>query len=105
ETRRVFIQHHVALRNSGVAEALLDQSPDIDREFFGYLRAELYNPFVVADSEKPDKWLKSYHALFEDEDLAPVTLKEKNSTPFDRRAKELDAKTQEIDAAAQLVCD
>jgi len=103
ETRRVFIQHHVALRNSGVAEALLDQSPDIDREFFGYLRAELYNPFVVADSEKPDKWLKSFNALFEDQDLAPVTFKETNASPFDRLATELDAKTQGIGADAPLV--
>src|SRR5699024_10212117 len=37
ETRRAFIQYHVALQNSGMAEALLDQSPDIDSEFAGYL--------------------------------------------------------------------
>src|SRR5699024_3383699 len=49
------------------------------------------------------KWLKSFNALFEDQDLAPVTFKETNASPFDRLATELDAKTQGIGADAPLV--
>ena len=103
ETRRAFIQYHVALQNSGMAEALLDQSPDIDSEFAGYLRAELYNPFVVANSEEPDKWLKSFNALFEDHNLASVSFKKLDATPFDRLTAEADAKSRGISVDAPLV--
>src|SRR5699024_9372819 len=55
ESLRFFILHRVAMRYFGVELSLLDLSSDIDRVFFVYLRAELYNPFVVAESEKPVK--------------------------------------------------
>lgn len=83
DTRSVFIQHNVLNGNRETAERLLDQSPDIDREFFGYLRAESLNPFIASDGGSYDEWLDNFNHFFTAHDLAPISVNPASAVPFD----------------------
>src|SRR5699024_9747949 len=82
ETRRVLIQHCVLHRDNQTVERLLDDSPDVDREFFGYLRAEILNPFRAPDRGTLNDWLQNFNKPFLHHDLAPVFFASRNVQPF-----------------------
>ena len=103
ETRRVFIQHHVVSGNSAMAGTLLDQSPDVDNEFFGYLRAELDNPFVAGERGKYDRWLENFNSLFEHHDITRVSFKDTGASPFDCLTTDVEAKTRGVGSDDPLV--
>lgn len=100
EARRILIQHHVLQKNRKAVHSLLDQSPDLDEEFFGYLRAELLNPFVVADGEAYDAWLHNFNQFFSAYGLAPVAVDTTNGVPFDglHVPTELEKEGRSVDA-------
>ena len=83
EARRTLIQHQVLKNNNDAAQDLLDQSPDIDHEFFGYLRAELLNPFVNPRGGSYDAWLQNFNEFFTSYDLAPIAIDRDSAVPFD----------------------
>lgn len=84
EARRVLIQHLVLMGNYESATRLLDSSPDIDAEFYGYLRAEVLNPFVGTDSNSYEAWLENFNSPFVEHDFEPVELEDRDVAPFDR---------------------
>ena len=82
---RVLIQHHIVESNLAPALELLDEHAKIDREVFGYLRAEMLNPFTYEESSDYRKWLASFNQVFEYYNLAPIGLRDdKGLLPFDR---------------------
>lgn len=84
DNRRVLIQHHISLGNRNEAAKLLDDSPDIDKELWSYLRAELNNPFVLGNAQSYDEWLSNFNELFVAHDLAAVSLADSDRSPFER---------------------
>lgn len=83
--RRVLIQRYIANGNFLRAENLLDASPDVDSQFFGYLRAEMWNPFTSGSSSRFDDWLASFNRAFYHHKVAPVSLHSQSKLrPFDR---------------------
>lgn len=85
QTRRVLIQHHIVEGNLSTASELLDEHPKIDREAFGYLRAEMSNPFTCGKSSDYHKWLASFNRVFEHYNVAPIGLRDdQRLLPFDR---------------------
>lgn len=82
--RRVFIQHHIAAGNHEIASRLLDHSSDIDREYSGYLRTEMINPFVFDNSTEANRWMADFNRPFEEYCLNPIALDDSPGKPFDR---------------------
>lgn len=82
---RTLVQYHLLYGNGAEAEKLLDEAPEIDEEYFGYLRAELKNPFTLGDASNRSEWLDSFNQTFHHHGIAPVDLSSDDSVaPFDR---------------------
>jgi len=103
ETRRVLIQHCVLHRDNQTVERLLDDSPDVDREFFGYLRAEILNPFRAPDRGTLNDWLQNFNKPFLHHDLAPVFFASRNVQPFDNLQTKAQAQTEGLNPTDPLV--
>lgn len=83
--KRLLIQHYILSREQDKAKELLSQAPKLDAEHFGYLRAELDNPFTIGMRESYDSWLKAFNKTFSRYDLAPIGLDDHKELPaFDR---------------------
>lgn len=83
--RRVLIEHHIVNGDLPRAQELLDESPDVDRRWFGYLRAEIQNPYAFDSTSSADQWLESFNTIFYEHDLAPIGLQaNEDLLPFDR---------------------
>jgi len=93
DSRRVWIQHQVLSGNKKIAEELLDNSPDIDEELYGYLRAELLNPYLAPHVGNYDEWLQNFNQFFTDKGLAPVGFHGSGAAPFDRAVTSLVAQS------------
>lgn len=93
DTRRVLIQHHVLSGDYEAATGLLDGSPDIDQDEYGYLRSELINPFTSGDHAEYGEWLTNFNRFFEEHGYAPVFLEGNNSQPFDRLVTNVEARS------------
>src|SRR5699024_710491 len=93
DSRRVWIQHQVLSGNKKITEELLDNSPDIDEELYGYLRAELLNPYLAPHVGNYDEWLQNFNQFFTDKGLAPVGFHGSGAAPFDRAVTSLVAQS------------
>lgn len=83
--RRVLIQHQIVNGRVNDATRLLDEFRDVDKQSFGYLRAELQNPFTVGIYRDKTEWLASFNQAFIHYGLAPIQLSDDESLrPFDR---------------------
>lgn len=102
-TRRVLIQHCVLHRDQQTVETLLDESPDVDEEFFGYLRAEIRNPFRGSESEAYEEWLQNFNRPFLHHGLAPVFFASENTQPFDNLQTKTQAGSEGYRASDPLV--
>lgn len=78
------IQHVVTSGNRDLARDLLQVSPKIDADYFGYLHAELHNPFTLGSGDTTGAWLSEFNRMFTSNDVAPIYLKESGASPFDR---------------------
>src|SRR5699024_4965512 len=57
---------------------------DIDREYSGYLRTEMINPFVFDNSTEANRWMADFNRPFEEYCLNPIALDDSPGKPFDR---------------------
>src|SRR5699024_579331 len=59
--------------------------PDVDREYYQYLRAETFNPFTFGSGASRDDWLESFNAPFKAHGLSSVLIDSgTDCEPFDR---------------------
>lgn len=84
--RKLLVEHEVLYGSTDRATEMLDRWPDVDREFFGYLRGELMNPFIDHHGHDFNAWLASFNRPFVDANLVPVILDGDAAEPFDRLA-------------------
>lgn len=83
--RRTLLQYYITVRDFEQAEELLDAFPDLDSHYFGYLRAEMNNPFVSGNEGSASTWLSSFNKVFQYHDLLPIALSNDTTLrPFDR---------------------
>jgi len=83
--RRILTQHLILTGDVKEAQRLLDASPDLEREYFGYLRGELANPYTHPDGADFVKWWDSFNDIFRSYQLSPIELIEKSGRkPFDQ---------------------
>lgn len=85
KARRTLIQYYIVTREYDEATELLDTYEDLDSHYFGYLRAEMSNPFVAGKDGSQESWLSSFNRVFERHKLFPVELtSDETLRPFDR---------------------
>lgn len=77
-------QHYVLSGNSEKALELMDLYPDLKSVSFGYIPAELDNPFTQGSEATMQRWLQAFNQVFTEHELTPVTLRDGTGTPFDR---------------------
>lgn len=83
--RTVLVQHFIATGQLDKASSSLDAWPDVDNYDYGYLRAELNNPFIFDTPETADEWLTAFNRVFTENDIAPVEVScSDKSSAFDR---------------------
>ncbi|MFD6813580.1 glycosyltransferase [Enteractinococcus coprophilus] len=83
--RRLLVEDLIEAGDYEYARELLNRYPDVDREYFGYLRAETYNPFREGLGHKrAEEWLENFNQSFTQNDLLPIKLSKRAGTPFDR---------------------
>lgn len=84
KNKLILVQHHILSGNNAEASALLEQYPELKEVSFGYLAAELDNPFTQGSAGNKQRWLDAFNKVFRDSGLAPVGLAESREAPFDR---------------------
>ncbi len=82
--RKLLVDYYVTSHRYASARELLDQWPDVDREFDGYLRAELSNPFFVNDGGDLELWLSQFNKTYRKHGLSEIKLEGDAAVPFDR---------------------
>ncbi|MGP9838257.1 glycosyltransferase [Arthrobacter sp. 179] len=64
------------------AAGLLAQDKDLERLYYGYLSAELSNPYRSGDTSGGTKWLRSLNAPLLAHKLEPVSIRQDVDVPF-----------------------
>lgn len=83
--RLVLAQLYISQKKHNRARQLLDAWSDIDKKDFGYLRAEMLNPFTNNRLKDIEAWLEAFNEPFLHYGLTPVSLNDdKSLLPFDR---------------------
>lgn len=103
DSRRTLIQHYVGRGDKATVEKLLDESPDIDAESYGYLRAEVLNPFIASDGGNYEDWLSNFNRFFIENGFEAIALDRRSQLPFDRLTTAVPARTQGTEATDPLV--
>jgi hypothetical protein len=80
------VDHYIVSHEYERARELLDAWPDVNREFDGYLRAELDNPFFVTSGGSYSEWIEAFNRAYRSNDLAEVHVRDGGGVPFDRLA-------------------
>src|SRR5699024_7882785 len=81
----VLVQHFIVTGQIDKARLSLDDWPDVAKDAYGYLSAELDNPFVSGTTETLDSWLEAFNRPFTENGLAPVEVESSgDGKPFDR---------------------
>lgn len=86
--RKLIVEYYLACEDRTRALEMLDLYPDIDRQFYRYLRLDANNPFIASDSEDFSAWLEAFNEPFISNGLAPVTVQVGTQSPFMRLAGE-----------------
>lgn len=83
--RTVLAQHYIVTGQADKARSSLDEWPDLGAENYGYLAAELDNPYGLGAVENYQAWLESFNRPFTAKGLFPVRVDDtKWGQPFDR---------------------
>lgn len=80
----------------GEAEALLTDDPDLQQLYYGYMDADLSNPFARPEATGTSDWLQKFNAPFREHGLSQITLEESELLPFDNLSTE-DARCELFD--------
>lgn len=67
----------------GEARALLDADPELDDLYYGYLGADLLNPFRNDCMSSFDEWAERFNRPFTAAGLSPIVVDHGAQTPFD----------------------
>lgn len=78
--RKILTEYYLRIRNRSSALDLLDLYPDIDRDFYGYMRLDTMNPYVFPEGSSD--WLEAFNEPFVESGMAPVTVKQEATIPF-----------------------
>ncbi|WP_345476100.1 glycosyltransferase [Nesterenkonia rhizosphaerae] len=67
------------------AERLIEQNPDLQALYYGYLKTDLKNPFLRQDPSLHTAWLEAFNAPLRNKCLAEIRLNDDiDQKPFDR---------------------
>lgn len=91
--RKLLVEDAVLSGNYDTAKRRLDGDPDLQREYYGYLYAEMQNPHFrplepqddpgVSDGDE-DEWLTNFNRPYKSHRLSPINLNNSSDTAFDR---------------------
>lgn len=82
--RKLCIEQLILGGDTEAAEGRLDEWPDVDREFHGYLRAEISNPFHAQENGDLEAWLENFNRPFRLAGLDQLEIEDGEGSPFDR---------------------
>lgn len=83
--RLALAQHFIVSGQIAKARSSLETWPDVSKDAYGYLAAELDNPFISGSLATLDSWLEAFNWPFTENGLAPVEVTRSNENkPFDR---------------------
>lgn len=104
EDLRILVQHYIITGQRQEALDILDGVSGLDSEFFGYLRAELSNPFDKASICADVNWLESFNQVFEGYGLAPISFSDtENQTPLDAIVCSPESASADVSASRPIV--
>lgn len=81
--RKLLVESTLLSGDRDPSIGMLDAWPDIDRQYYNYLRAETLNPFTNISGGKFRDWLELFNAPFREYNLRPVSIDVDAKTPFD----------------------
>jgi len=81
--RKTFVELLYHRNDRGRALAMLEDDPELDNYYHGYLRADILNPFVDSSMASFDSWLVSFNRPFLENGVSGIRVSESSDTPFD----------------------
>lgn len=106
--RKLLVEDAVLSGNYDAAKRRLDADPDLQREYYGYLYAEMQNPHFrpvepqddqVVSSGDEDEWLTNFNRPYKSYKLSPINLNNPGETAFDRLNVDVEINSHVYDEA------